>query len=254
MCVAAAIVGAGAIGAIGSVVAGGEQAGAQTNASNMQQGMFNTINAQESPFRQAGVGATTSLSNLLGTGSGGGAAGGGTDPATGLPNGYLTQQFNPTQSQLENYPGYQFQLQQGGAAVTNSATPGSGALSGSTLKNLMNFNQQTAASNYGTYFNQFQQQQNNIFSRLSGIAGLGQNAASNTGTAGTSLGIGSAQATAAAGGSVAGGIVGATNSIGGAGVPLAYLAANQNSGTSGETYQPSMDPNSGSFVGPPAGG
>ena len=150
MCVAAAIVGAGAIGAIGSVVAGGEQAGAQTNASNMQQGMFNTINAQESPFRQAGVGATTSLSNLLGTGSGGGAAGGGTDPATGLPNGYLTQQFNPTQSQLENYPGYQFQLQQGGAAVTNSATPGSGALSGSTLKNLMNFNQQTAASNYGT--------------------------------------------------------------------------------------------------------
>jgi hypothetical protein len=95
---------------------------------------------------------------------------------------------------------------------------------------LTSFNVGTANQYYGQYFNQFQQQQNNIFSRLSGIAGLGQNAASNVGTSGTQLGGGIAQAQAAAAGSTAGGIVGATNSLGSSAVPLAYLMAGQQQG------------------------
>jgi len=59
---------------------------------------------------------------------------------------------------------------------------------------------------------------------------LGQNAATNVGTAGTALGTGIAQAGAAAGASQAAGTVGAANALGGAAVPLAYLMSG-NSGS-----------------------
>jgi hypothetical protein len=203
---------AGAIGAVGSVVAGGEQAGADENAAQTQQNMFNTIVGQEQPFLQGGYGAENELTQLTGaspaTGPGGTAAG------TGLQGGYLTQTFDPTQSQLANYPGYQFQLQQGDLAVSSANSAGGSAVSGPALKSLMSFNQGLAASNYQNYFNQFQTQQNNIFNRLSGIASMGQNAAGNLGSAGASLGTGVAQAQAAAGAATAGGIVGSTNNIG----------------------------------------
>jgi hypothetical protein len=218
--VAGAVVVGGAIGAIGSNMAANTQANAQKQAAATQQGMFNTITGQEQPFIQGGYGAETSLQNLLYGKSGG------TDPGTGLDNGYLTKQFNP--SDLQNYPGYQFQLQQGDQAIQNSAAATTGAVSGPALKNLVNYNQGLAGTTYGNAFNQFQTQQNNIFSRLNSIATLGQNAAGNLGTAGTQLGTGIAGAQAAAGGSLAGGIVGATNSIGGAGIPLGYLMSNQN--------------------------
>lgn len=216
-----------AIGAVGSMAAANTQAGAQEQAANTQAGMFNTIVGQEQPFLQGGYGAETTLNQLLGTSPTTGA--GGTAAGTSLPGGYLTQTFNPTMEQLENYPGYQFQLQQGDQAVTNSNTPGVGALSGANLKSLMSFNQGLAASNYNNYFNQFQTQQNNIFNRLSQIAQLGQNAAGNLGSAGTQLGTGIAQAQAAAGGSQAAGIAGATNSLASS-IPLAYLMAGSGSG------------------------
>lgn len=275
--VAVAIGGGALVGAIGSNMAANTQANAQENAANTQLGMFNTINAQEQPFIQAGYGATNVLNQLLGIGAKTGpdwqaylrdnpdvAASTlyGSNPAqhyqdygkkegrqismldpnasasgpvgnTGLPAGYLTSKFAPTQEQLNDYPGYQFALQTGGQAIRNAATPGVGALSGAALKDLMAFNVGTANQFYGQYFNQDQQEKNNIFSRLSGIAGLGQNAASNVGTSGTSLGTGIAQAQAAAGGSQAAGIAGATNSIGNAGVPLAYLLSQQNNGGGG---------------------
>jgi hypothetical protein len=138
----------------------------------------------------------------------------GTVGTTGLPAGYLTQTFNPTQQQLENYPGYQFQLQQGNLALNSANSASGSALSGAAMKNLMSFNQGLAASNYSNYFNQFQTQQSNIFNRLNSIAQLGQNAAGNLGNAGTQLGTGIAQAQAGAAGSIAGGIAGASNNIG----------------------------------------
>ena len=199
-------VGAG-IGALGNIIGGGEQASGQEQAAQTQQNMFNTIVGQEQPFLNAGKNATTQLNSLL------------------SPGGYLEQQFNPTQAQLDAYPGYQFQLQTGGQALENANTPGVGALSGAALKSLMSFNQGTAASNYSNYFNQFQTQQNNIFNRLSNIASLGQNAAGNLGSAGANLGTGIAQAQAGAAGSIAGGIVGASNSLSN-GVGLNYLLSN----------------------------
>lgn len=203
---------AGAVGAAGAVAAGSEQASGQKAAANTQAGMFNTIVGQEQPFVSAGGQAAKTLSELTGgasaTGANGMAAG------TDLPGGYLTQTFDPTQQDLENYPGYQFQLDQGNLALNSANSANGSALSGPALKSLMTFNQGLAASDYSNYFNQFQTQQNNIFNRLNGIATMGQNAAGNLGTASTQLGQGIASAQAGAAGSIAGGISGATNNVG----------------------------------------
>lgn len=227
--VAAAVIGGAVVGAVGSNMAASKQAAGQEQAANTQAGMFNTITGQEQPFLKGGYGAESSLQKLLGLAPG---------SVGSLPNGYLTQTFNPTMQQLQNYPGFQFSLQTGGQAIRNADTPGVGALSGPALKDLMGFNQGLAQTYYGNYFNQFQTQQNNIFNRLQSIASLGQNAAGNLGNAGTQLGTGIAQAQAAAAGSQAAGIVGATNSITSAGVPLAYfLSGNNNSGSSNAAVQ-----------------
>lgn len=139
--------------------------------------------------------------------------------------GSLTRSFTPADFLNNLDPGYQFRLDTGAQATRNADTPGVGALSGPALKDLMNFNQASASQEYGNAFNRYTTQQNNIFARLSGIAGLGQNAASNTGVAGTSLGTGIAQAQAAAAGSQAAGTVGVANSIGGGVNTLASIYA-----------------------------
>lgn len=128
--------------------------------------------------------------------------------------GSLMQPFNPTMEQLEQYPGYQFAKQQGETALRNSLTPTVGALSGPALKSLINFNQGLATQTYNNAFSNYQTQQTNLFNRLSGLIGLGQNAAGNLGNAGAALGTGVAQAQAGAGASTAAGISGAAGNLG----------------------------------------
>lgn len=214
------IVAGAVIGAVGSNMAAGTQADAQNRASDTQLGMFNTINQQEQPFIQGGYGANTRLQELMGTGGNSGAA----------DYGSMSKGFTPADYLANKDPGYDFQLKTGGQALRNADTPGVGSLSGAALKDLMSFNQGMASTGYENAFNRFQTQQNNVFARLSGIAGLGQNAASNTGTAGTALGTGAGQAQAAAGASRAAGIVGGTNAIGGAASAMPYLMG-QNQGS-----------------------
>ena len=215
-----ALLAGGALAAGGAVYAANKQSSAQKNAAATQQQMFNTVQGNSQPFMQAGYGATNTLTQLMGTSGTPGSDVAGTG---GLKNGYLNSQFAPTQDQLNQYPGYQFALQQGGQATRNADTPGMGALSGSALKDLTNFNVGTANQYYGQYFNQDQTQKNNIFNRLSSIAGLGQSAAAGVGNSGTQLGQGIAQAGAAAGASQAGGIVGASNALSGGANSLAGM-------------------------------
>lgn len=236
MCVAAAIAGGAVVGGvasgIGSESAANTQASADNNATNSQLSMFNTINGQEQPFMNAGYGATTGLSQLLGLSSG-------TSDTSGLANGYLNQTMSPFSfdpSSITSSPGYQFSQTQGLQQTQNAIAPNVGALSGPALQALTNYSTGNAEQYYNNYYNQaattyntnlnsLESQQNNIFSRLSGIAGLGQNAASNVGTAGTSLGTGAAQSTAAAGAASAAGTVGATNAISGAASSVGSSAA-----------------------------
>jgi hypothetical protein len=132
------------------------------------------------------------------------------DPAYGS----FTQPFDV--EQFYNYadPGYAFELQQGTQSLQNAASAGSGAFSGAALKDLLAYSQGFARTGYNDAFNRYQTQQGNIFSRLSDIAHLGQNAAANVGSQGTALAGNAGQFTSNAGSAAGAGIVGAGNAVG----------------------------------------
>lgn len=113
-------------------------------------------------------------------------------------------------------PAYQFQLQQGQQGVLNGAESSQGALSGSAMKDLVDYNQGLANTSFNTAFNQYQTQQGNIYSRLSDIANRGQNAAANTGQQGTALAGSVAQSVTNAGTAQAAGQIGSANAWGSA--------------------------------------
>lgn len=225
--IAVAVAGAGLIGAGISANAAGqaasEQAGAAQNAENISEGQFNTINQQEQPFIQSGEGALSQLNYLEGIGTPGSTGTQGTQGSTGLSTaasspdggfGSLSQPFNISNFQQLS-PAYNFQLGQGQQNVLNSDAAGAGALSGSAQKDLINYNQGLANTSFNNAFNQYQTQQGNIFSRLSGIANLGQSAASQTAQSGTALAGQAAQSATNIGTAQAGGTVGAANAISG---------------------------------------
>ena len=131
------------------------------------------------------------------------------DPAYGS----FTQPFD-VQSFYQNLdPSYFFRLQQGQQGLVNSAAAGSGSLSGSALKDLMSYNQESASQEYGNAYNRYQTTQGNIFSRLMGIAGLGQASASNVGYNNSGLATNTGNQVVNAGTAAGAGIVGAGNSV-----------------------------------------
>lgn len=149
-----------------SQLAAGQQA--QGDISNE----INTAGQTLSPYTSLGANAAQQLNGQLGS---------------------LTQGWNPTFSaptaaQAAATPGYGFQLQQGLNALQNSAAARGGLLSSGTSKNLLNYANGLASTNYNNLFNQnlqayntnensFYQNQNNAYNRLTGATQLGQNAA-----------------------------------------------------------------------------
>lgn len=219
----------GILGSSASEKAAQEQAQAAINAQNISKQEFNTITAQESPFTGAGYGALSQLNYLLGQGAPGtpatpitykdGApiAGGAGTAASSTAGGYGSLLTPFSLSDFYNYsPAYQFQKQQGTQGVLNADAAGQGALSGSAMKDLIDYNQGLAGTSFNNAFNQYQTQQGNIFSRLSGIAQLGQSAAANTGQQGTALAGQAAQSAQNVGTALAGGTIGSANAWTGA--------------------------------------
>lgn len=132
-----------------------------------------------------------------------------TDPAYGS----FTKPFDAEEFYKYEDPGYFFRLQQGEQALQNKAAAGDGAFSGAALKDLLGYNQDMASTEYGNAFNRYQTSQGNIFQRLMGIAGLGQNAAAGVGNQGTSLAGQAGQFLSNAGTASGSGIVGGANAI-----------------------------------------
>jgi hypothetical protein len=192
---------------------------------------------------QAGYGGQSQLNYLLGIGTPGAPGGGSsTTPATATSStaggyGSLLQPF--TAQYMKQYsPAYQFQLEQGQQGVLNSNAAGQGALSGAALKDLTAYNQNYANTAYNNAFNQYQTQLGNTYSRLAGVAQLGQNAAANTGQQGTALAGSAAQSATNVGTALAGGTVGSANALAGglSSASLPWLYAN--GGTGGSTFTP----------------
>lgn len=87
-----------------------------------------------------------------------------------------TFSFNPTD--LQNDPGYQFQLQQGEQARINSASAQGLGASGSTLKELTKFGQGLAGTYYNDAFNRakstFDTNQNTTLANLKALTDVGE--------------------------------------------------------------------------------
>lgn len=161
--IAVAIGGSAVIGAITSSNAANRAADAQTSAANAanaaQRETYEQTRADLSPYREAGIPALAAMQG---------------------------QDFNRdfTMSDFTADPGYQFRMAEGLKAINNSAAAQGGRLGGATLKSLSAFSGNLASDEYQNAYNRFNADRDRRFSRLSTLAGIGQNSAAMTGSAG----------------------------------------------------------------------
>ncbi len=192
----AASIASSLIGSNAAQSAADTQSQAANRASDTQQQIFNTINAQNAPWRQEGATALGQINDRLNTGTSG-----------------FNRPF--AASDLPTYlaPNYDFQLQQGLGAVKNAGNLQSGLISGNTLKGVNDYAQNFAGNAYQNAFNNYNTNQSNIFNRLSTIAGFGSGANQVTANAGTAAGANIGNSQMAAGQAGAAGIVGSANAL-----------------------------------------
>lgn len=202
--------------------AAAQQAAVAQAGQQIQQNEFNTIEGQLSPFISAGEGGANALTTMLGTGSGG-------NPATSplLSNYPSFQPFQPTMAQLEGTPGYQFTLDQGLKANQNSFASQGGSESGAAVKGAESFATGLASTTYNQQLQNYlaQQQQGynqNLSNRqftynaLTGLTGIGESAAAQSGVTGSNITSNIANLIGQQGQSGAAGTVGSANAIAGA--------------------------------------
>ncbi len=227
--VATAIIGTGLVSAGVQAYSAHQAANAQSNAATQaaatQMAMYNQTNANLSPFRQAGVDATTQLQGML-------------------PD--LTKGVSVNPQDFTNSDQYKFLQSQGERAVTNSSAARGLATSGAALKGASAFETGLNSTQWQQNFNNQVTNQTNAYNRLKGLIDTGENAAAQTGTAATATGTGVGQTQIASGNAQAAGINAAGTAAGNfaSSVPSAFLVSglygkNANSGSSGLPIAPS---------------
>ena len=155
--------GAGLLGARSQAKAAESAAGMQSDATryaaDVQRQMFETINEQQKPYREAGYGALTRIGELL--------------PGLTAP---------VSREEIMGLPGYQFAMEQGTGAARQGMNVGGG---GSNVDRAA----QKFAVDYtlGTAMPQVIAQRQNIYNTLAGIAGIGQTAQGQVTTAGQNV-------------------------------------------------------------------
>lgn len=157
-------------------------AGAKYGA-DIQKQMFDTLNQQQAPYREAGYGALTRIQDLL------------------------PQLTSPVSAQeIQNLPGFDFAINQGIGAARQNVNVGGG---GSNVDRAA----QKFASDYvtSTAMPQVLAQRQSIYNTLAGIAGLGQTAQTQTNTMGQTAATNMANLATGAANASAAGQVGAAN-------------------------------------------
>lgn len=215
-----ALAGSAVLGYLGSQnQADAAQSAAQTQlqgtqaASQQQREMFDILNKQQAPYREAGYGALNQINTML-------------------PQ--FTKTFTPADLQANLAPNYEFMKNQGLGATAqqaNVASPGSNVDLSKTM-----FAENYAKGAYQDALTNWRNQQTDIFNRLSGIAGIGQTAQGQAQNLGSATSTNLANLATGGANAVAGGQIGAANaqsgglqSVGNAG--MLYGLLNKNSAT-----------------------
>jgi hypothetical protein len=164
------------------------QSDAAMYAAQQQREMFDLINEQQKPYREAGYGALTRIGEML--------------PGLTAP---------VSREEILGLPGYQFAMEQGIGATRQNMNVGS---PGSNVDRAS----QKFAMDYtlGTAMPQVIAQRQNIYNTLAGIAGIGQTGQSQVNTAGTTAAGNIGQASIGAASAIGAGQVGAANAYAGA--------------------------------------
>jgi len=167
--------------------AAAQQAGAAQYAADVQRQMFETINQQQAPYREAGYGALTRIGELL--------------PGLTSP---------VSRQEIMGLPGYQFAIEQGTGAARQMANVGGG---GSNVDRAA----QKFAIDYtvGTAMPQVLAQRQNIYNTLAGIAGIGQTGQTQANQAAISTGTNIGQAAIGGASALGAGQIGAANALAG---------------------------------------
>ena len=179
--------GAGLIGAgmqsSAAKSAASTQAAASNYAADVQRQMFETVNEQQKPYREAGYGALTRIGELL--------------PGLTSP---------VSKEEILGLPGYQFAIDQGVGASRQNVNVGGG---GSNVDRAA----QKFALDYtlGTAMPQVIAQRQNIYNTLAGIAGIGQTAQGQTTTASQNAATNIGQAALGGAPAIGAGQVGSAN-------------------------------------------
>ena len=157
-------------------------------ASRQQREMFDILNKQQAPYREAGYGALNQINTML-------------------PQ--FTKTFTPQDLTANLAPNYEFMKQQGLGATAqgaNVSSPGSNVDLAKTM-----FAENYAKGGYQDALTNWRNQQTDIFNRLSGIAGIGQTAQGQAQTLGSSTGTNLANLATGGANAIAGGQIGSAN-------------------------------------------
>lgn len=180
--VATAVVGAGVVGAASTVYASGKASDAQVQAANIaaqtQMRMYNQTRSDLAPYRQMGEDAYATLQPKLKD---------------------LTDGVSIDPNVLKDSDYYRFTESQGLKAAQNSAAARGLGKSGAALKGATSFAEGLATGTYKDAFNMAVTNQTNTFNRLKSLIDTGNNAAAQTGSAGSSAATGAANAQIGAG-------------------------------------------------------
>ena len=167
-----------------------QASGAASDASIAEQRrQYDLSRADYQPFLTAGTGAVNRL-------------------AAGMaPGGEFSGSFDSAGFLANQDPGYGFRMSEGMKALDRSAASRGGLLSGATLKGAQQYGQglasqeyQNAFNRYVTGFNANTGERNQLYNRLAGVAGTGQNAVGSITAQGANMAgnIGNAYMTSAA--------------------------------------------------------
>jgi hypothetical protein len=123
----------------------------------------------------------------------------------------LTANFNPTMDQLNNTPGYQFIKQQGLEAAQNGFASKGLGVSGAAMKGAADYATGLASNTLSLQQQIFSANQQNAYNKLMGGASLGENAAAQSGSIGSSYVNQATQAQMGGANASAAGQIGAAN-------------------------------------------
>jgi len=155
------------------------------------QAMFDTINAQNAPYRATGERGATLYNQLADTG-------------------YLTAQ--PSMDDLTRLmPNYRFGLDQGMGQLNSQLNAAGGAVSGNAIQGAQQFAQGYAGNALTDAFNQYQANRTNVVSNVNALTGVGQQANATTATAASGATANASNLLSSIGNAQAAGTMGAAN-------------------------------------------